>query len=254
LHNLTQKVLDLVQEKTGRPVVVSPDPALTTLAISRMAQGKAPAHAVSYNPSVGAAVDYLICYQCGFILRVFDVPDPERYHLRSSPKGDLDAERLVMAHLKELRLHLDKNARLGFQNQLLNGLMLQLRSVPIGLRVDEWLRHDYPDLIEQQRAMAVRQLNENAAALHPDVRRMAPAKFYEASVAFNAAFAAYWSRMWNDPLPLVPYRTTGRLAEGEQLLKLWDEIPAAPSGDRRLIEAWGGKLGLRDWFEFVPFV
>lgn len=254
LNNITQKVIDLTKERTGRPVLVTPDPSLSLLATVKPARGSAAVHIISYNPSAEPDADYLVCYQCGFILRIFEVAEEDRYDLGGTPQGISEVEKLVRAHLKEAHLDLDKDTRIGFQDQLFNGLMRQLRSVSVGLRVDDWLRRSYPELGSQQRAMAVRQLNENAATLQPRVRKLTPAKIYQASVAMSAAFAAYWSRAWNDPLPMVPFKTTGQLAPGEQLLKLWDEVPAEPACDRRLIQAWGENLGLKGWFGFVPLV
>jgi hypothetical protein len=51
---------------------VSEDALLKTLAASRIARGGSNrVHAISYNPSVVKEPDYLICYQCGFIVRLF---------------------------------------------------------------------------------------------------------------------------------------------------------------------------------------
>ena len=72
LQEVTEAILRSVEEATGRPVVVQPDPSLgTMLAKLTMARGSAPAHRVAYNPQAGA-VDYVICVQCGFLLRTFN--------------------------------------------------------------------------------------------------------------------------------------------------------------------------------------
>ena len=52
LHPVTEKVLKLVEETTGLPVIVRFDPAMTTLASVKIAQGSAPAHFLTYNPKV----------------------------------------------------------------------------------------------------------------------------------------------------------------------------------------------------------
>ena len=124
--------------------------------------------------------------------------------------------------------------------------------MPIALRVDAWLRQDYPDLIDQQKASNARQLNDNATCLLPKIRQITPAKILHANIALNAAFACFWSRAWNDPTLIVPYKTSANLADGEALLKLWDEIPDEAANDRRLIEAWGDYLKLGGWYDFVP--
>jgi len=83
--------------------------------------------------------------------------------------------------------------------------MTQLRSMPIGLRVDTWILRHYPELSNLQRSATLRQLRDNLAVLGPDIRKIAPARVYKASMAMNAAFALFWGREWGDPALLLPY-------------------------------------------------
>jgi hypothetical protein len=68
LREVTRNVISFVESASGCPVVVSEDSSLKTLAASRIARGANRIHAISYNPSAVSEPDYLICYQCGFIL------------------------------------------------------------------------------------------------------------------------------------------------------------------------------------------
>ena len=156
-------------------------------------------------------------------------------------------------NLRQKGMSFPKELRPKMVEQFFGGIMQQLRSVPIGLRVDSWLRQSYPDIVEQQKKAIDRQLNDNATSLRPDVRQIAPAKVYEANVGMNAAFALFWSRTWNDPLLAMPYKSSGDLATGEKLLALSDEIPDEPASDKKLIDAWGGQVGLTGWYEFVLY-
>ncbi len=106
---------------------------------------------------------------------------------------------------------------------------------------------------DQQKSANVVQLNENAASLRPEVRQISPAKILQANLAMNAAFAAFWSRTWDDPLLVVPYKTSATLNEGLALLKVWDEIPDDPNNDKQIIQAWADKLSLNSWFDFIPY-
>jgi hypothetical protein len=74
----TRRIISLVEEKTGFPVRVTKDLSLKTLATVRMAREPMPVHMIIYNPSINTAPDYLICYQCGFILRLFSCPPSKR--------------------------------------------------------------------------------------------------------------------------------------------------------------------------------
>jgi hypothetical protein len=69
----TRDVIKRVETTTGRPVLVQADPSLSVLATVKMARGTAPAHLVRFKPG-STAPDYLVCFQCGFILRLFANP------------------------------------------------------------------------------------------------------------------------------------------------------------------------------------
>jgi hypothetical protein len=220
----------------------------------KLARGSAPVHVVTYNPILGAEADYAICFQCGFALRVFLAPESERFDLHTSSRGRKEAEALSLQHFEKVGLALPAPVRSQLLTQFIDGLILQLRSMPISLRVDAWLRRDFPEFNVHQKSANIRQLNENATCLRPDVSKMTPPRILHANIAMNAAFATFWSRTWVDSLVIVPYKTSANLADGESLLKLWDEIPDNPANDRRLIEAWGDFLNLNGWFDFVPYV
>jgi hypothetical protein len=49
-----------------------------------MVRGTAAMHMVRYNPSTSDAPDYLIAYECGFILRLFASPAKERFDFGSA--------------------------------------------------------------------------------------------------------------------------------------------------------------------------
>ena len=87
LRETTRRIIALVEETSGFPVLVSEDPNLQTLATMRMARGGASAHTISYKPSPGTHPDYLIAYQCGFILRHFAPPPDQRFDLVAAKTG-----------------------------------------------------------------------------------------------------------------------------------------------------------------------
>src|SRR5437867_2366809 len=87
LRAATREVIKRVEDTTGRPVLVGADATLKVLATVSMARGQAPAHFVTYNPTGNAAPDYLICYQCGFVLRLFANPPSQRFDFTGSPSA-----------------------------------------------------------------------------------------------------------------------------------------------------------------------
>lgn len=251
LQEITQRVITRVENASNLPVLVNADPTLKVIASTKIGRGNAPAHLVSYNPAFGAA-DYAICYQCGFLLRAVTSSLETRFDLGGSWRGRRDVERLVTERLRESSIGgLNKDARIRLAEQMHDGLIRQLRSFPIGLRVDEWLMREYPGLEVEQRYGAERQLKDNLQTLSPEIKKMSPLKIYDANVVMNAAFATFWAQKWNDPKLVTPYAATGYSAAADGLLELLASIPDDPNRDRDLIDAWGQKLNLAGWYEFL---
>jgi hypothetical protein len=87
LRELIRTVIDRVETVSGCPVIVSEDPSVKTLVASRIARGANRIHTISYNPTTVKEQDYLICYQCGFILRLFGIAESNRVDFTGTAKG-----------------------------------------------------------------------------------------------------------------------------------------------------------------------
>lgn len=242
-----------VEEATGIPVLVTEDPSLRTMAIIKLAKNGAPAHILRYNPKFAALADYLIAHQCGFALRIFNAPAATRFELSATIRGRREAGELLDDRLDRSGMALPGQTVSGLRDQFFDGLMSQLRSMPVGLRVDAWVRREYPGLREQQDGAARLQLEENQQVLAPRAKQIAPERIYEGSAGMSAAFACFWGRTLADASIAVPYRVAGLLALGENLLRSADEIPEDAENDKRLVQAWGDRIGVAGWFELTPF-
>ncbi|MCX5658348.1 MAG: hypothetical protein NTW19_01335, partial [Planctomycetota bacterium] len=201
-----EDILEAVHRLSGRPVLVQAEPGLKTMATVRAAKGSAPAHLIRYNPSASSFADYLVAFQCGFLLRTFSLPESERFEVGAAYWGKREAEKLVNEHIRQAKLPLNKEARVGLTTQIVDGLIIQLRSVPIGMRVDRWIMDKYPDLGEKQRVSIERQIQEGLGALAPNVKQIAPELIYNGNVGMNAAFAAFWARAWGEVPLTTPYK------------------------------------------------
>ncbi len=76
---------------------------------------------------------------------------------------------LVTEHLREKGASYPSSVVSQLSSQLASGLGLQLRSLPIAIRVDDWLFQEYPALGRMQKTNIERQLNEAMHALGADV-------------------------------------------------------------------------------------
>lgn len=92
----------------------------------------------------------------------------------------------------------------GLTNRLFDGLLSQLRSVPVGMRVDAWILANYPELAALQRKAVMKQLDDAAAALRPEVPGIMPDEALEASLAMSAAFSIFRAEKFGQPQITLP--------------------------------------------------
>src|SRR2546423_1056306 len=93
----TQKIISLVEETSKRPVHITEDPELTTLATMTTARGDAPMHLVRYKPRGSEPPDYFIAFQLGFVVRLFRAPPDQRFEYGASPVGKQKMTELLLA-------------------------------------------------------------------------------------------------------------------------------------------------------------
>jgi hypothetical protein len=131
LGKSVEKVFRLVEERTGLPVHVEPDASLppNLLAKMTMARGKMPFHRVACQPDRSASPDYLIVYECGFVLRHYAIPPQERVDFANTELAE-QTVRQWMRHNRKTP-GLPENTIEGVTGYLFNGILNQLRSIPV---------------------------------------------------------------------------------------------------------------------------
>ncbi len=171
----------------------------------KIASDDDPAHVLRYKPELESELPYLSAFQCGLALRSIQAKTINRFDSRPRPAMGQDVKRLVEAHLREKGSAVPMSMVPQLCQQLGHGLGLQLRSMPIAVRVDEWLFRDYPALAELQRKSIERQLQEAMHALGPSVRAFAPQRIIDANVGMSCAFAKFWAETWDEPEVAIPF-------------------------------------------------
>ncbi|HEX8566131.1 MAG TPA: hypothetical protein VF648_10720 [Pyrinomonadaceae bacterium] len=247
----TEEIIKQIEELTDRKVSVMPDNSLKVIATMKMATDQQSHHLIIYNPNRGA-LDYTIAYQCGFILRLFENPPSNRFQFagKDSKKGLIKNQLSAIKKFKKMGL--PETALKELANQLFSGLMTQLRSIPIGMRIDQWIWDNYPELKEQQRFSLTKQQQDNAQALSPEIRSISPPLVFRANASMNSAFAQFCDRLFGQNFFAIPYRSIGFESAGENLLKISDQIPSDPTTDTELVNRWADELSLDEWYEWIP--
>jgi len=238
----TKEIIEKTERLTGRPVHLEEDPSLPVISRIQIARGPARMHRLQYRPLPEGTPNYFICFQCGFIIRLYENPPEQRFDFEASPDAPMRMQALLRGSPAAPQL----------KRMLLDGLMTQLRSMPIGMRIDDWLFRDYPELRSQQVAAAKAQLRDNSRALAPEIRRQVPKPVFTTNAAMNSAFALYWARSLADDSVSLPYKSTGFLPQGEALIRVFESVGSTPSEDPKLVDSWAEEVGLKGWYRWIP--
>lgn len=252
---VTHNFLALVERETGYAVRLVEEPKSPAPSRVQLAREGAPVHCVFYRPADDESVDYQICYQCGFVLRLFDNPPDARNEYIASAKGRTAVRRLITdrggrgAGSRGGASQLEELA-----STLLGGLVNRLYSVPVGLRVAEWILENYPELEAGQRISVVQEVTAAQATLQPEVRERTPAPLFDAVQAINAAQALYWTEQYGMRELASPFREAGYQRAGRALLDIWRNSPSDPGRDRELVNRWASELHIDGWGAWQPYI
>lgn len=247
-REVTRELLKAVELESGLPAHVREDPNLMTLATVRVARAPLPVHVVSYRPDGKRFLDYLVCYQCGFVLRHYAAPPEARGVVVATAEGERAVREAVRA-LGVLETEAEQNE---LARMLLAGLITHLRSIPIGLRVAAWLAENYPALQEQQQQVVAAELAEAKETLAARYRELTPPAVYAPLQAISAAQALFWAARLGRRELAAAYQFAGHAEAGAALLQSWAEIPSGPEYDRALVDAWGAQLHVLGWYDWTP--
>jgi hypothetical protein len=242
-----QRALDALEKLGGKPVVLRENADLPNHARIHVASATEPAHVLTYHPAASPELPYLVCFQCSLAERALRPARDERFNVASSPETYSQVQKLVRD-----KQTISEDMVAAYSQMITDGLGVQLRSMPIGIRVDRVLYNAQPELRDMQRVIAERQLKESVGCLSPAIKEMAPELIFNASVGMNAALALAWSRLWNEDAHVVPYRLAGYVGLGERLLAALDAIPGTPHHDRELVSSWAEILGVDRLYQIGP--
>jgi len=248
----TQQIIAELEHVSGLPVQVVAVADLGVMARVTTSPHVTGSYVIQYRPGISFK-DYVVAFQCGHVLRLLALPEAERFQFATHTAATKWGTQLVTGFLKSSRRPVPPDPVLAaFTEQLITGLFTQLRSIPIGMRIDAWLAADYPGLAEEQAESLAAQQKEALSCLSPQVREMVPDEIVSASILLNTAYALFCDRLFGTTHYHVPYAASGFEDLGRALLRLFDELPAEPSSDRALVDAWAREIGLDGKYKWLP--
>lgn len=247
LRASTKGILKRVEEQTGKSIQFMRDEKLSLLATLQMARNGADFHVLRYRPS-NEPLDYMVAFQAGFVLRLFENDPDQRFDFAPNPTAGKFVEPLLAAG--QALGAADQQALPEFAKFLAQWALMNLRSLPIGMRIDRWIADEYPEFKELQLASIALQQQQNVDLLSYKVGKLTIPTPLMGAIAAYALFA---DRMASDGTFAIPYEAAGVLGQGQELMALWDKLPADSKHDRELVDAWAAKMGLANWYTWIPY-
>ncbi|MCX7408699.1 MAG: hypothetical protein NTZ32_11520 [Planctomycetales bacterium] len=248
LRELQKQFIERVEAASGKPVILQSDPTFAGHATIKIASKAQPAHLLLYKPEQEEVLPYLVAHECEFALRTIQADPSAQFNLVSKPNMLQEVLELMQRH-HQGKDDIPSHAVPELAKRFGNGLGLQLRSMPITMRIDKQLHDAHPELSELQHKSIDRQLQENMGALSPRAKVISPDAIIRPNASMNAAFAKFFAGLWNAPIVFAPYVAAGYGEAASALIAYHELIPTGSDHDRQLVDAWAKYTGLDRWFE-----
>jgi hypothetical protein len=247
LRAATKNVLKLVEERTDRPVQFLRDESLKVMASFQMARNGATSHILRYRPT-DDPIDYLVVHQAAFALRLYENEPDQRFDFT----GEDTAAKLMSTLIPGGRPLPASDAKLlpEFARFTAHWALMNLRSFPVGMRIDAWIDTSVPDLRDLQRATLEVQQQQNVASLS---YRRGGMSLPRPTIGLVAAYALFVDRLCVSTCFAIPYKAAGMIEQGAELLQAWDTIDTSPTHDIELIDLWASLCGLSGHYDWIPF-
>lgn len=243
----TLSIVERVQAISGRSIKFKPDNSMSLRASLKIARNGATHHVLSYRPN-NDPIDYWVAYQAGYALRLFELPEKERFDFFTTQDGVTQVKTLLTTGNsmdEDQKADLDKFSELVTHWSLMN-----LRSFAIGIRIDQWIHDEYPSLRELQTEGINFIQQENLQVL---AKRFGSHYVPVPLIAPLAAYALFVDQLFQCNTYSIPYRAAGVIELGEKLFEISCKTPNQPSHDCELINKWAKVIGMSDWYRWMSF-
>lgn len=247
LRAVTKGILKRVEELSGKSIEFMRDENLPLLATLQIARHGAEFHVLRYRPS-NEPLDYLVAFQAGFVLRLFENEPGRRFDFAPSPTAAKNVE--VLLKTGQALGESDRKVLPEYAKFVAQWALMNLRSTPIGMRIDRWIAEELPELKELQTASIAFQQQQNMGILSQKVGKLTVPTTLMGVVAAYALFA---DRLAGSRGFVIPFEAAGYSRHGQELLDLWDATPAGPTHDCQLVDGWAAASGMNGWYSWIPY-
>lgn len=252
LINTVEDILKKVEARTGKSIRFVEKKDLSMSAELRQAGKEEAFHRLFHRPIYDEQINYVIANQCGHILRLFEVPEEERFM-------PIANHRTMMSYVMEMEDEFHRLAMVFGQEKIrrmvrlwYEGAVFQLTKMPPDIMIDKWLYDEYPALRPIQLKSLLRQRQAAVQSLTQDTRKFTPDKIYRVANVMNYVFFKILENHFRLDW-VAPYHSSIFIFDGSALAKVTEtEYVNSHAGDRAMIDRWAERLAMTTWFEWKP--
>lgn len=250
--NLLPPVLEVIQrvkEVSGKEITFRPAPDQLVPATSKIARARMPTHIIKYQPAMAHRINHLAAHECGHILRTMEA-DPS---IRVVPVSNPETRAIAVRELEKELSHLPDAMRGQMVEVWLGGLITQLTSLPACVRIERWIRREYPLLRNEQLLYLEEDVRKTLNGLTKRVERMTPKTIFRISNSITYAYLRGIESVTGKDCRKHFSGRTSIINTGIQLYEALGEEDTGYAGDIRVTNEWARVLKVTEWFAWTGF-
>lgn len=204
------------------------------------------------NPKYKAVADHAISQQLMRAIRFLNLPSSDRQFPGMTP----DKFKAAMTDISEDMAELLNSKQIALERyapmirHLYEGVVVQVTSMPVDIRIEKELKQEMPQLQELQKKSLIKQIQEGTKGLSLETLSILPKKLYTCNALMNYAFF----RMIDEYIFPVEKKYFDIFEgiidpeKGEEMLK---DALNHDLNDFELMNLWAKKLEIDSWFQWV---
>lgn len=255
LPNDSQRIIYQVIEATGKDIIFVPDTtiAVHALALILPAQATEHYHVLRFLPEYADQLGYFVAHEGGHLLRLYSVPAKERMLMASTPQTEKRFMYRFQNYFRQL-LYAGAQKNMEYTFDLLYGRILhQLQNIPADMRIERWIRENYPGLSEMQNAALQHQAQKRKENISdPVIRNEIHPEIHRVIAIMETAFIIYLGWLLKDKALEEPFGTSSSWMLARKLAQgVWESKDQGHIGDRATSDEWARILSLKKMYEWV---
>jgi hypothetical protein len=249
LESTVLEVVALTEKESGKEIDFELLVNLDVAGVTKIARERMPKHIMRIKESSPARVNHIIVHECGHILRMMRAKPAERV----VPSSNTETSIKALFALKGELLALPESAREEMLELWTTGLINQLVNLPVDVRIERWIYHDYPAFREiQSKSLAV-DVQSCLLGLSDKIRKNTIESIFNKSNALVYAYLRGITTVTGEDYIEAFKKYPDIKKIGRKLyryLKMEDEGFAQ---DVNTINAWAEIIEIKSWFAWIGF-